>query len=127
MALERRNPLPPGRYWIHLDRDDAPSFDAWRLSHKQEATIATSHDRESGWTWYLFVTSAPLPWDAAAWGYPTVAGEDVRSETDVVQRPDPEPDFAERLERAADKAGRGLLIGVGAIVVAALVLNRITK
>jgi hypothetical protein len=128
MAMERRNPLPAGRYWIQLPPKDAPSFDAWRAANKGKVhSRATSTTAADGWTWYLFDTTAPLMWDAAAWGFPTVADASVRSETDVLSLPDPQPGWVDSLDSAIEGVGRSTLITVGVIAVAAIVLGKIFK
>ena len=47
--------------------------------------------------WVLFQTTAPAIWDFKEMGVPTVAGADVKSEGDTVQRPEPEPDITDKI------------------------------
>lgn len=50
--------------------------------------------------WVLFEVTAPAVWDYDAMGSPTVAGPEVKSEADTVQRPEPEPDITEKIYQA---------------------------
>lgn len=34
MALERSNPLPPGRYWVDVSPADKPAFDGWLAANR---------------------------------------------------------------------------------------------
>lgn len=88
MALERANPLPPGRYWVDLSPDDKLPFNVWLGENRGAVVVrASSADASNGWEWVLFEVTAPA---MAFWrgpGYPTIADASVRSESDVKQVP----------------------------------------
>jgi hypothetical protein len=126
MAVERRNPLPAGRYWIHLDSSDAPSFDAWRRQ-PSVFTRTTTYHPDDGWTWYLFDVKAPIAWQAELWGWPTIADAHVTTETDVIQLPDPPPDWTDRIENAVKSAGTSTLVTIGVVAIGAVVVSRLLK
>src|SRR5262245_48211492 len=98
--LEKRNPLPPGRYWIDIVANGRQQWDFW-------AAYATGHlviereehyvgDAEAGYEsrdWILFRTDEPLTWDLELRkkiGWPTIAGKEVQTSNDTVQKPKPE-------------------------------------
>lgn len=127
MGLERRNPLPTGRYWMHLHQEQGGrSFDAWR-QRVGARLINSAFDADTGWTWYLFQTTAPAEWNAAEWGWPNTAGPEVRTEADVVQRPPPEPGVLESLESAANKTQSRIWYAAAFAVVGVYAVNRLIK
>lgn len=97
--IERRRPLPAGRYWADIFRPNV-YWDAWVQMYGQAGKIhgevsehfpgvEGSPDRD----FVIFTTSEELPWpDADMKVTPSVAGPDVHSSSDTVQRPDPEKD-----------------------------------
>lgn len=96
MKLERRNPLPAGRYWQDFFGKQRQFFINWREQAKPHVKVLSTEaheatDQSEPRDWVLFETDAPLPWDAAQLGFPTIAGPQVQSSSDTVQRPDPEP------------------------------------
>lgn len=121
MALERNNPLPPNaRNWVDVSPADRAAFTAWLNANRGAVkVISTRRDPDNGWEWVLFEVQAPgVIWEGP--GLPTIAGSDVLRESDVKQIPVIEtPDSAELIRKAA--------IGVGAILLAAVVLNRVLR
>jgi len=116
MALERRNPLPAGRYWINVIGDKFFIMEGWLKAvapfvhvENQHLTPATGFDPTSGpfghsgppllpgpdvianstpqIMWYLFTTSKALPWVGPVLGFPNIAPGSVTSEADTVDRP----------------------------------------
>jgi hypothetical protein len=94
MALEKRDPLPVGRYWIDVTNEHETLFETWTLhdgvyvlkSTPLEDSIAT----EAG-TWYLFETKVPTPWGMApTLGWPTIADASVQSKPDTADAPEVE-------------------------------------
>lgn len=121
MAIERSNPLPPNvRYWVDVAPDDQPGFTAWLTRNRGAVGVVSSNrDGDSGWEWVLFETLAPLVWWEGP-GYPTIAPPGALTETDVKTVPMPEaPDPRELIRTAA--------FTVGAIVLAAVALNRVLR
>ena len=120
MALERRNPLPVGRYWIDVAAGKALELDGFFKSHA--ARVHVENTEESGEvTFYIFSVSEPVPWFAVNFGFPTVAGPNIHSKADAVQSPDLPPSTAETAEGLLKKAGSllelaawgvGILIGI---------------
>lgn len=95
MALERRQPLPAGRYWIDTGGQRTIVLAGWLQTYQ---TIGLAKvERSEGYgieakpqLWTLFRTSQPLVWPGAFLGYPTIATDDVHSKADTVKRP-PKP------------------------------------
>lgn len=119
MALERRNPLPPGRYWQDILLGKQPMFEIWLRKYKgtvilEERTENPNADNiESSTTTFLFRTTAPVQWDQKNWGYPTKAGANVQTQSDTVDKPKPTPSFTEQLSSIFDDGKTMLFVAVG--------------
>lgn len=105
LGLERKNPLPVGRYWVfRLGAEQIAAFDQWVNVHRRMKAlrvIASEFDQESKpiQTFTVFEVLAP---NAVVWqgpGLPDRAPAHVTSSQDVVQAP-VVPSGAERLENA---------------------------
>jgi hypothetical protein len=110
LALERRNPLPPGRYWLDLfpplaagRPDGQKRFAEWVREHSGAVMVESteSFNTSPPRQFVIFRTSRDVPWGnemGAAVGFPTKAPSSgpgaVRSSDDTVQRPSPEPSSA---------------------------------
>lgn len=91
MAVERRDPVPPGRYWIFLMKDETEAWRAWTELHRnavkvvltepqlgldphQSAIFATRPDlsiiKEHVGDYVVFDVLAPVPW--IGFGFPTI-------------------------------------------------------
>lgn len=125
MAVERRNPLPPGTYWIDVFGENRLAFSAWRAANAEHVKIASteSFDSDPPRDWVKFEVSAPVEWEALRFGFPTIIGEGakVESSADTVERPAPErdlfdtlgtPEQQEALARTA-AAAAGVVTGLG--------------
>jgi hypothetical protein len=124
MALERRRPLPAGRYWADIF---APrnAFDAWvqmansrgaihgEVSEHFEATDgAPEHD------FVIFTTNTDLVWPDADMGFsPNVAPPNIKSSADTVQRPPPEPGAIDQISEAAAEWNRKVNTAMTAVLV----------
>ena len=101
MTLERRSPLPKGRYWADMfarDGDDqVQAMTDWLTQNRGLVKLVSSEtfsDSDPPRTWFLFeVVGGPdgsggtlLP-EWVGIGFPTVAGPDIRSSDDTVQKP----------------------------------------
>ena len=138
--LERRNPLPPGRYWQDIFAPNFDAFHAWLVANKEsvhvevaqsfsgkepEMNIPNAIDRE----FYIFTVSDPVTWDQTHWGFPTLAGKNVTTSDDTVQRPPKEKDILDQVSDALPSpAGvigtiEGLLIAGVAIAILLAVLK----
>jgi hypothetical protein len=99
VTLERRSPVPVGRYWVDMFRtenfDQVQAMQEWLQANTGIVrSISTEEDEESDPPrgWFLFeVTGGPEGKFLPEWvgiGFPTVAGPEVLSSDDTVQKPD---------------------------------------
>jgi hypothetical protein len=149
MALERRDPVPPGRYHVYVSVDDAPRWSAWTKEHKgkiavlsTEAQTTTPNNPFFGTTLFgetikehagdfiVFDVKSPVPWVNI--GLPTIvapADMNKRSTSEFFQVPEPEPDSGplESLSQGVDTMVTLVKWGVGgalAFTVLRVVLGR---
>jgi len=119
MALERRNPLPPGLYWVDVHGDDKiHAFNKWvKQDSIRVRKVRATEDPTGQWpsgNWYLFEVLAPTQWDGP--GLPTIAENlDLEAE-DTVQRPAPE----EPLEWSLPSPGKALAVAGGVALAAGI-------
>lgn len=126
-VLERRNPLPKGRYWIDIFQSGRQDWDYWTMystghlkviNEEHYSTDGTYESRD----WILFETDAPLTWDielAKKIGWPTVATPEVQNSDDTVQKPKVKGGFDEVF---GDSPGLKIAVtGVGIVAAAVLV------
>ncbi|HEV8550419.1 MAG TPA: hypothetical protein VGQ57_15350 [Polyangiaceae bacterium] len=114
MAIERRDPVPKGRYWLFLLEGEEERWQAWVTEHRDSVRVIASETKqklapyrpaifatrpdlsiimEEGGAWVLFDVLAPTPW--VGLGYPTIVTDPaVHSSTDIEQAPAPLPDDA---------------------------------
>lgn len=98
MPVERRNPLPPGTYWVDVPPPTSRwnEFRAWLSRHKQSVTVLKQRAIQPGWDetfdsakavmWVLFKVHRPVPWEGP--GLPTIAEQaDATEPADTLQRP----------------------------------------
>lgn len=109
MALERRQPLPPGRYWIDVvGKPGDLIFKGWALAFRDHVHFESEDlTPELGPVvpspgapvvrpqvhWYLFNTDTPLVWLGPSLGFPTIATPDIHTKADTAKRPAVEPGF----------------------------------
>jgi hypothetical protein len=122
-VLERRNPIPVGRYWIDVVGNPAiDKLDMWLVAHKDSVVLRTSEfdPGEAGAfsnpvpeQFVIFDLTAPTPTNGLP-VYPNVATPDVQSRADTVQRPPPEemPGLLDSIEKPFEYAGVLLAIWV---------------
>lgn len=139
MAIERRNPLPVGRYWVDVFEPDMAGFREWLASHRGERIYverSSLHEDQLGpggslfsepqvREWVLFRVLHPVPWQGP--GYPTIATEGIDHSSDTVQRPPPPRTLGDRLEDAAGQTGRVIstaLVTLGVVGVGLLLLSK---
>ena len=130
MPLERRNPLPAGRYWLFLDQAAAPLFDDWKASHRDAVKLArTSFDADTGYSWYVFSVSKPVPWQPESFGWPNIADASVKDPTDVTSGLDavPPPDILEAITELAAGSGMKLFWGALALGAFAILAGKVFK
>ena len=118
MTLERRNPLPPGRYWMNLLGERSPEFTAGVKGLNEShpglvKVLTTSHheadesgNSEPAYDWVLFVVGGNgAVWDHDKIGTPNIAGPEITQESDTVQRPAPEKEVLDQIGDALPKPG----------------------
>lgn len=121
MAIERRNPLPAGDYWLDLfkfEQDDQwARFDRWLSENRGKAGIITvedNDDAEPPHRWVKFRVKGPELPPQPGLGFPTIITQDkpINTSDDTVQKPDVEDLDAGPAEKAAWAAfiGGGLVL-----------------
>jgi hypothetical protein len=133
-AVERRNPLPIGRYWVDVFAKDSDAFTQWTKRNTDRLKIrGTEHfandDAALVRDWMLFEVLSPVPWEGP--GFPTVADASVTSSSDTSDRPPPPPAVVDQmqgmLDNAAHEIGDALKTGVivsAAVGVGILILSK---
>lgn len=134
-VMERRDPLPAGRYWVYIDEGETDRWQAWvKASGGKVRTVTTEAQLHlPSWVpavfatrwdlsiiqsvkgyWIMFDVLEPVKW--VGFGYPTtVVDPTVNSATDVVTAPAPGPEWNPIGDFLGD-ARQLLLIGVAAYV-----------
>lgn len=128
MTLQRKNPLPPGRYWQDIFARQANDWNAWLAPVLRSGDVTIErvehfnadplHD--GSWlpggasgdlnvigdrTWVLFNVVNPVDWPATKLGFPTIAEKEVQSSADTATNP-PGPTVAEEIAEAAANAAK---------------------
>lgn len=131
MAVERRNPLPVGRYWIDvIDTRARPGlrlrFAEWLganrgnvrvVRREQFGGLLTGAPRD----WYLFEVTTPATWPSTAgFGFPSIARSDtapsapeVTTAADTAKLPPPERSMGQRLSDLMSGASTLGVIALG--------------
>jgi hypothetical protein len=115
VALERRNPLPAGRYWVDIQTKFLAGFQNMLDRNASTLTVESREEHpllsnfDLSVTTFVFRTSAPLEWKSREWGYPTKAGPDIQSAADTSQRPAPEPSGLDQLSSMLDDVKTGAI------------------
>lgn len=144
MALERRDPVPAGRYYIYINADESETWNAWVESSGgrvkpiaiEAQTISPDSPvwattptggiiKEHVGDWILFDVTEPVPW--VKLGLPTIVTDPkVRSTVDVYQAPviDTEHGPLDELAAAIGMLTTLATIG-GAIVIGSAVLQAV--
>jgi hypothetical protein len=93
-VIERRQPLPPGRYWITVtSSDSAPDrmthFLQWTAANAQTVIVDKTEPMGGGVNgiFCIFTVLQKTTWDAKQFGFPNVAGPEIQTSDDTVQRP----------------------------------------
>ena len=143
MALERRRPLPAGRYWLDVTPLLKPKWEMWRnaMSNVDSVKIektehfdaieeqsnplgegivpaAPEHD------FVIFsLTNANVAWEVAGLPSPTIAPSNITTSADTADRPPPEPSVLEQLSSAAAGVGASAKVGLGVGIAVAVVVG----
>lgn len=136
MTIERRRPLPAGRYWIDIFESGRSVWELWSgvmqkldrlkiLSTESFDAVDGAEPRQ----FVIFETSGETVGWPEKLGSPTIAGANVQSSADTVQRPDPTPALSDQVAAAAssfaETTKKAVGIGVGvAVVLLGIVLLR---
>lgn len=135
MALERRRPLPAGRYWLDVFENQQGNWGAWvdamtRMAPPRVTVEVSQHfdgvDGAAAHDFVIFSTPGEnVAYEAAGLPSPTIAGPEIQNSDDTVQKPPPEPDLIDQLSTAAGGIGRTAQIGLGVGVAVVVVLGGI--
>jgi len=95
VAQERRNPLPPGRYWLTVistgGNSQLSNFRQWAASNPARVQITHTEPAGGGTSnggFFIFeIVKLPTRFDVAQFGFPNVAGPEVQTKADTEQRP----------------------------------------
>ena len=94
MAVERRNPLPMGRYWVDIPQPKVDDFNKWLGTMSRAIHVASTKETGAfgrGVTSYLFDVRDPLVyWEHGKYGYPTI-GTGITDLDQTGNVPAPEP------------------------------------
>jgi hypothetical protein len=103
MPIERRSPLPVGRYWVDIidRRGEVLEFDGWikrgvaagklaLIKREDKGTTTWSLDYSGvRYTFYLFDVLEPVEWPKnKRWGYPTIARSEAHPEAPKIETAD---------------------------------------
>jgi hypothetical protein len=128
MAMQRKNPLPPGRYWIFIQKQSLDIFELWL---KKNADVVTVEKREDSGgmrpflnpneSYFIFNVKEASIWPRGV-GFPNIADAETKQASDVVQRPPPPTvaDVVKDIEKTAAEAASDMMIA--AIIVGLILL-----
>lgn len=134
MPLEKRRPLPPGRYWVDIFPQHRPKWDAYVAVMAQRGALGVQTtqyfeavDGAPEHTFVIFVTTEELVWPDAEMGFaPNVAGPEIQSSDDTVQKPEPSPDPFTQVNAWGKEIGKLVTVVVG-VSLAALAVVVVTS
>lgn len=122
MTIERRRPLPVGRYWADVFPQNRPAFEAWRNVNSSRVRVVTTEFREGAdgapdHDWVLFDTTEETLWPDDVLGFaPNVASKGTTSSDDTVQKPPPEPSLPDQASAALSRMTGAVYLAAGGIV-----------
>lgn len=120
MTVERRRPLPPGRYWLDIFEPKRVAWEIWstamsRMDPPRVHIETTRHfEPDSGSTAHDFIifTTAGETIYSDVLPSPNLAPATITTSDDTLTRPDAPPDVLDQLTEAASKVGTGAKIGL---------------
>jgi len=130
MPMVRKNPLPPGRYWIFIQKASLDIFEQWIRS--PSVTVEKREDSGGFWpfispneSWFLFEISLPTPWPRGV-GFPNAADPSTHQATDVVDRPPPvtAKQIAKDIVETASEAAKGAMTGTAIVAIIVILMMR---
>lgn len=132
MAIERRRPLPAGRYWLDVFDEDRAAWETWSTAMKNVGRLKITHTESfpeigdsKAHDFIIFETDAEtIGWPEEV-GPLSVAGPNIQSSADTVDRPEPMPEVIDQIATTTGSivsTGKTIFtVGLGVAVVAALV------
>jgi len=92
MAMQRKNPVPPGKYWVDQFEQRILEFDMWLRRNDDKVKVIKREEFARLWNgrqrvWYLFQVQQPVKWEKG-WGFPTIAQSAENPTAPVVEKPD---------------------------------------
>lgn len=109
MALERRDPLPPGRYSFNVWHGDRAKWDAWTRANSNTVRTISIESGDAN-DWVMFDVIAPTKW--VGLGYPDIVTQNVKSQADQIQAPSADVLRAQAQKQVADVwQGAGQALG----------------
>lgn len=137
--MERRDPVPVGRYWVYIDESEVSRWQAWVASSASQVQVLVTEAQQkvSSWIpavfvtrwdldivqstvgyWVLFDVLSPVKW--VGFGYPTrVIDPKVKSATDVSTAPEPDAEWNPLGELASD--AKWVMLAVATVLIVAQV------
>jgi hypothetical protein len=130
VAIERRNPVPKGRYWVDIiDTRTNPAarlyFSSWLLRNSKKVKVVKVENYGALYSganrdWYLFDVLDPVTWETGkGFGLPTIVQSPENPNAPVVTKPEdtatkPPPPAGplEQLETMFEDAKTVVLIGL---------------
>lgn len=111
--IERRSPLPIGRYWQDIFEKQSPAWNRWATEHVGSGAVKIVNsqtfnrdplrdgsllpdflkDDKAGTLgipyrfWVLFDVLRPVPWPQTELGFPEIATPDIQQSSDTAQNP----------------------------------------
>lgn len=121
--------IPQGRYWSDVFEHQENTFSAWLTWNVKAKFVTVEHtespatDGDPSFVIYSVTAETGAPWPTdEAMPVPNIAGPEIKSKADTVQRPDPEPDISDRFERAG-KVVAGAIFALGVAYIAGQALG----
>lgn len=126
MAIERRNPLPAGKYWVDVFEPHTSPFLGWLSKNQANLTVNTTEriqgDPEGNWI--LFTVRTPVLWEGP--GYPSIAGQNIKTKADTSERPEPEelPNLDDVVKKVSRDTVKAVVIGFGTVLALKFLLSK---
>lgn len=117
-GLERRTPLPVGRYWLDVPESKTSDFNGYLAASIERVKVEVTEGEGEHGTFYIFRVLSPVPWFATNFGFPNTAGPEVKSRADTVQAPDLPKDGLDQVSDALDSVGNAGKVIVSVALVA---------
>lgn len=123
MTIERKRPLPIGRYWADIFDRERPAFEAWLNVNASRAKVVASEFKEGAGgapnhDWVLFETTAETLWPDDVLGFaPNRAEPGTNTSDDTAQKPPPEPGALDQAAAALSRIQQAAFLALGGLAV----------